>query len=104
MLTKTAYRIAERAKACGAIIDDRWNVSHRHGADRAWEHKRIIYGILPALAKDQPELKLPTKWKGDRFDVVLRFEREHEGAKWTFRQLFSMLMDGDSDVPLKDQE
>jgi hypothetical protein len=60
--------------------------------------------ILPALAKDQPSLQLPTKWKGDRFDVVFRFDRAQDGAQWTFRQLFPMLLSGDSDVPLKDQE
>jgi hypothetical protein len=67
----------------------------------AWEHKNIISGILPALAGKQANLQLPTKWKGDRFDVVLRFDRAQSGAQWTFRQLFPMLLSGDSDVPLK---
>jgi hypothetical protein len=70
----------------------------------AWEHKNIVAGILPALAKDQPSLQLPTKWNGDRFDVVFRFDRTQDGAQWTFRQLFPMLLSGDSDLPLKDQE
>jgi hypothetical protein len=70
----------------------------------AWEHKSIVAGILPALAKGQPTLQLPTKWKSDRFDVVFRFDRAQEGAKWTFRQLFPMFLSGDSDVPLKDAE
>jgi hypothetical protein len=68
----------------------------------AWEHKNIISGILPALAGKQTNLQLPTKWKSDRFDVVLRFDRAQSGAQWTFRQFFPMLLSDDSDVPLKD--
>jgi hypothetical protein len=52
----------------------------------------------------QPGVHLPTKWKGTRFDVVLRFDRSHDGAAWSFKQMFPMLMSGDSDVPLKDEE
>jgi hypothetical protein len=47
---------------------------------------------------------LPKKWSGSRFDVVLRFERAQPGAPWSFRQMFPMLLSGDSDVPMKDKE
>jgi hypothetical protein len=65
-----------------------------------WEHKRIIKGIVPALAKNQTILHLPTEWDATRFDVVLRFTRVAVGAAWSFRELFPQLMPGDSDVPL----
>jgi hypothetical protein len=70
----------------------------------AWEHKNIISGILPLLRGTQVIPHLPTKWKGSRFDVVLRFDRAQEGLQWSFRQLFPMLLSDDSDVPLKDEE
>jgi hypothetical protein len=38
--------------------------------------------------------------EGDRFDVVLRFDRAGPGAAWSFRQLFPRLLSGDSDVAL----
>jgi hypothetical protein len=69
-----------------------------------WEHKKIISDIVPDIVNGQHITHLPTKWKGTRFDVVLRFDRAHDGAAWSFKQLFPMLMAGDSDVPLKDEE
>jgi hypothetical protein len=65
-----------------------------------WEHKRIAQDILPQLAKDQTLPGLPSKWNGQRFDVVLRFDRATDGAPWSFRQLFPRLLAGDSDEPL----
>ena len=64
-----------------------------------WEHKRIASAILPQLGKDQPQLSVPTKWPGSRFDVVLRFDRARSGAPWSFRQLCPKLLDGDLDIP-----
>ena len=69
-----------------------------------WEHKRIVEGILPELTKAQRLPYLPTKWDGDRFDVVLRFDRAQTGAQWSFRQLFPRLLAGDLDVPLSGKE
>jgi len=63
-----------------------------------WEHKRIISGILPAIGANLPAL--PLKWDGQRFDVVLRFDRAAPGGAWTFRQLFPKLLSGDSAIPL----
>jgi hypothetical protein len=65
-----------------------------------WEHKAIYKKILPAVAKGQPLRGMPTDWKGDRFDVVLRFDRSVPDAPWSFRQLFPRLLSGDSDIPL----
>jgi hypothetical protein len=66
----------------------------------AWEHKMIGQQILPLLADGQRLANLPAKWDGDRFDVVLRFDRAQEGAAWRFQQLFPRLLVGDSDTPL----
>jgi hypothetical protein len=65
-----------------------------------WEHKHIVSGILPEIAKRQILPGLPSKWNGQRFDVVLRFDRITDGAPWSFRQLFPRLLAGDSDIPL----
>ena len=65
-----------------------------------WEHKHIVSGIFPQIAKGQILPSLPSKWNGKRFDVVLRFDRIKDGAPWSFRQLFPRLLAGDSDVPL----
>jgi hypothetical protein len=65
-----------------------------------WEHKHIVSDILPKIANGQILPGLPSKWKGDRFDVVLRFDRVMAGAPWSFRQLFPRLLAGDSEVPL----
>ncbi len=65
-----------------------------------WEHKRIMDGILPEITKQQSLATVPSKWNGQRFDVVLRFYRLTEGSPWSFRQLFPRVLSGDSDVPL----
>jgi hypothetical protein len=65
----------------------------------SWEHKKIVTDLLPAIAGGA-DLDLPTHWPGERFDVVLRFDRAGAEADWQFRQLFPMLLSGDSDTPL----
>ena len=65
-----------------------------------WEHKAIISALLPAIVGGQIIPGLPAKWNGDRFDVVLRFDRATPGTLWSFRQLFPRLLSGDSDVAL----
>lgn len=49
-----------------------------------WEHKATYKKILPAIAKGQPLHGMPTDWKGDRFDVVLRFDRSAPDALGPF--------------------
>ena len=65
----------------------------------AWEHKHIVSALLPDIAAGQ-KLPLPTKWPGNRFDVVLRFDRAKPDKPWKFEQLFPRLLSGDSDTPL----
>lgn len=65
-----------------------------------WEHKAIVTAILPALVGAQKTAGLPTKWDGDRFDVVLRFDRSGPDAPWTFRELFPCLLSGNSATPM----
>ena len=66
-----------------------------------WEHKAIAGAILPPIAHGQNLDGMPAKWDGDRFDVVLRFDRRSPSAPWSFRQLFPRLLSGDSDAPMK---
>jgi hypothetical protein len=63
----------------------------------SWEHKAIISAILPEIPAHGP---LPTKWPGERFDVVLRFNRADGAARFTYRELYPRLLSGDSDTPL----
>lgn len=67
----------------------------------AWEHKAIISAILPLLPVSNASA-LPTHWSGNRFDVVLRFDRAAGATDFTFTELFPCLMPGDSTKPLKD--
>jgi hypothetical protein len=82
-----AHLVSEISKLTGVVLV-------------CWEHKHVVSDILPQLAKDQVLLGLPAKWDGQRFDVVLRFDRVTPGAPWSFRQLFPRLLAGDSDLPL----
>jgi hypothetical protein len=66
----------------------------------AWEHKAIAPGILRLLAKGQELPNMPTKWKGTRFDVVLRLDRSSSDSQWSSRQLFPCLLSGDSAAPM----
>jgi hypothetical protein len=99
------------AKRLGLSIDDRIAQGNENGlADAlvketgvvllAWEHKAIVKPLLGLIANGQPGLALPTDWPGERFDVVLRFDRDDAGKPWRFRQLFPKLLSGDSDTPL----
>jgi hypothetical protein len=66
-----------------------------------WEHKAIYESLCPDIAgKDKSNLKLPTDWPGNRFDVVLLFHRKGASDPWKFDQLFPMLLSGDSNTPL----
>ncbi|MGY2046626.1 histidine phosphatase family protein [Methylobacterium sp. JK268] len=65
-----------------------------------WEHKAIPAAIIPALLGAQTLPGVPVDWDGDRFDVVLRFDRALPTAPWSYRQLSPLLLDGDSDRPV----
>jgi hypothetical protein len=64
-----------------------------------WEHKSIITGILPGLPVSNRK-DLPAKWSGDRFDVVLRFDRADGAATMVFKPLYPKLLSGDSKKPV----
>jgi hypothetical protein len=63
-----------------------------------WEHHAIIGGILPEIPA--VEGKLPKKWNGDRFDVVLRLDGSSASGPFAFRELYPCLLSNDSSDPL----
>jgi hypothetical protein len=63
-----------------------------------WEHHAIIGGILPAIPSVRG--RVPEKWNGDRFDVVLRFDGISPSGPFTFRELHPCLLHGDLSVNL----
>lgn len=65
-----------------------------------WEHKMIGKAMLPALLGGQQIADVPREWDSDRYDVVLRFDREAPGKPWRFRQLFPRLLSGNSATPM----
>jgi hypothetical protein len=64
-----------------------------------WEHNAIIADILPRLPVSNSG-DLPKKWDGDRFDVVLRFDRAKSTDQLVFKPLYPKLLPGDSDKPV----
>ena len=64
-----------------------------------WEHKAIVEDILPRLPVSNSG-DLPSKWSGDRFDVVLRFDRAKSTDQLVFKPLYPKLLSGDSDKPV----
>ena len=64
-----------------------------------WEHKAIITDILPKLPVSNHKA-LPAKWSGDRFDVVLRFDRAEGADTMVFKPLYPRLLSGDSNLPV----
>jgi hypothetical protein len=63
-----------------------------------WEHEAIVQSIVPLIPVSSG--KPPTQWDGSRYDVVLRYDRPDGTTKFAFRELFPMLMSGDSNKPL----
>ena len=64
----------------------------------SWEHKAIVESLVPALPVGHGTP--PTHWPGDRFDVVLRFDRPEGASKFAYRPLYPQLLAGDSAQPL----
>ena len=65
----------------------------------AWEHKAIVEEIVPRIIPITSGTP-PTHWNGSRYDVVLRLDRPDGATGFAFRELFPMLLSGDSDEPL----
>ncbi|MDE1150393.1 MAG: histidine phosphatase family protein [Azospirillaceae bacterium] len=63
-----------------------------------WEHKAIVEDIIPKLPVDHGTP--PSHWPGDRYDVVLRFDRKDGDSQFHFKELYPCLLSGDSDTPL----
>jgi hypothetical protein len=66
----------------------------------SWEHNATTKALLPAIARDQPIKGMPGKWDGERYDLVMRFDRISPEGPWSFRQLGPRLLSGDSDTPM----
>jgi hypothetical protein len=62
-----------------------------------WHHEKIpeIAGLILGASDD-----VPGHWKSDRFDLVWMFDLL-DGGGWRFDQVPQMLLDGDSDKPIK---
>ncbi|RNI21724.1 hypothetical protein EFY87_10500 [Flexivirga caeni] len=60
----------------------------------AWEHEHLP-AIAVALGTVTPTP--PTKWPGDRFDVVWVFRRKAGASTWQFSQIPQLLLGGDQD-------
>jgi hypothetical protein len=63
----------------------------------AWQHEAIFAIAQGIVAANPPEGGLPTKWPGDRFDLVWVFDQPAEGGQsWRFTQIPQLLLPGDS--------
>jgi hypothetical protein len=61
-----------------------------------WEHQHI-----PALAQAIPTLDAtatPTKWPGERFDVIWTFALDATAGRYAFGQVSQQLLEGDTDT------
>lgn len=106
-------RPAETVSAVAARLNLQTNVTYAKGREKdlvkallglsgvvlvGWEHEAIVQSIVPLIPVSSGTP--PTQWDGSRFDVVLRFDRPDGAPKFAFRELFPMLMSGDSNKPL----
>jgi hypothetical protein len=64
----------------------------------AWEHKAIINDILPKIPVSHGSP--PKRWSGERFDVVLRFDRPAGASTFSYRPLYPRLLSGDLATPV----
>ena len=64
----------------------------------SWEHRAIVSQIVPKIPIESGSP--PTQWPGDRFDLVLRFDRRSGVDKFSFRALYPRLLSGDSNHPI----
>ena len=64
----------------------------------SWEHHAIVRDVVPRIPVDHGSP--PTQWPGDRFDVVLRFDRAEGASKFAYHPLYPRLLSGDSHTAL----
>jgi hypothetical protein len=66
-----------------------------------WEHHHI-----PLLAQAIPaaDATIPTKWPGDRFDVIWTFTLDPSTGRYVFGQVPQQLLDGDTDTVIGAQQ
>jgi hypothetical protein len=67
----------------------------------SWQHEAICDIAQRIVATSPPKQPIPSKWPGDRFDVVWIFDAPaSSGERWGFTQVPEMLLAGDSDKPI----
>ena len=66
----------------------------------SWEHHAIVQRMVPQIPLGEGSQSPPKKWPGDRFDVVLRFERSAGANTFSFTALYPRLLPGDTANPL----
>ena len=106
-------RPAETLSALAAQLGVAVNTRYAHGDEAnlmrevlalagvvliSWEHHAIVDGILPKIPVGTGSP--PTRWNGERFDVVLRFDSPTGAAPFAFRELHPCLLSGDSNARL----
>jgi hypothetical protein len=64
-----------------------------------WEH-HAIPAIAAAIIPPIPGTPVPTRWPGDRFDMVWSFTRAPGADTYTFAQIPELLLAGDSPDPI----
>ncbi|MCM2293494.1 histidine phosphatase family protein [Allorhizobium sp. BGMRC 0089] len=64
----------------------------------SWEHKAIVDAIIPQLPL-KSGISPPTTWPGDRYDVVLQFDRKAGDSSFSYQMLCPCLLSGDSATP-----
>jgi hypothetical protein len=62
-----------------------------------WQHEAIL-DIANAL--DPRPGRLPARWPGDRFNLILKFSRPDSTSNWTFQQIVPRMLDEDSTSPI----
>jgi hypothetical protein len=65
----------------------------------SWRHEAICDIAQRLVASGPPQQPIPSKWPGDRFDVVWIFDAPaSSGDRWSFTQVPQVLLAGDSDT------
>jgi hypothetical protein len=101
--------VSPLANKLGLSIDQRFSKSEEAALGQAlsavegvvlvcWQHEAI--GTI-ARSVGPVSGPLPAVWPGDRFDVVLRFDRASASEPWRFTQVVPVTVAGDKDTALQ---